>query len=225
MITLSAFRSVPAFAQGLVRDLRVRWALEEAGLRYRERLIGPEDQVSTDYLALQPFGQVPAVEFDGLKLFESGAIVLHIAARSEALMPSGENERARISAWAFAALNTVEPPIQRLAALDLFHSADSWVAAARPSALAAVHKRLCALEQWLGGREFLEARFTAADLLMCTVLRILRHTSIVSEHPVLHSYQQRCEARAAFRKALADQLRPFEVASAEANARAVNERS
>src|ERR1700687_1563359 len=112
MITLSACRWVPPFAQGLVRDVRVRWALEEAGIPYLERLIGPEDQATTAYRALQPFGQVPAIETDELKLFESGAIVLHIAERSEALMPSDANGRARTSAWMVAALNSVATPIQ-----------------------------------------------------------------------------------------------------------------
>src|SRR5690242_15906577 len=111
-ITLTTLRSVPPFAQGLVRDLRVRWACEEAGIPYRERLIGPEDQASAAYRALQPFGQVPAIETDGLNLFESGAIVLYIAERSEALMPSDGNGRARVAAWVFAALNSVEPAVQ-----------------------------------------------------------------------------------------------------------------
>src|SRR5258707_15844342 len=99
MITLTAFRSVPPFARGLVRDIRVRWALEEAGIPYRERLIGPEDQSTDADRALQPFGQVPAIESDGLKLFESGAIVLHLAERSEVLAPSDAVGRARTSAW------------------------------------------------------------------------------------------------------------------------------
>jgi glutathione S-transferase len=217
MITLSAFRSVPPFAQGLVRDLRVRWALEEAGIPYRERLIGPEDMASAGYRTLQPFGQVPAIETGELKLFESGAIVLHIAERSQALMPSDANGRARTSAWMFAALNSVEPAIQTLAQLDLFHAKEAWAPARRPTAVEAVQKRLAALEEWLGGRDYLEDRFTAGDLLMTTVLRILRHTEIVAERPALKAYQERCEARPAFKKALADHLKPF-AASAPAAA-------
>lgn len=213
MITLTAFRSVPSFAQGLVRDLRVRWALEEAGVPYRERLIGPEDQATAAYRALQPFGQVPAIETDELKLFESGAIVLHIAKRSEALMPSDANGQARTSAWVFAALNTIEPAIESLADLDLFHAGEAWASARRPSAMEAVQKRLTALDDWLGGRDYLEDRFTAGDLMMTTVLRILRHTDIVSERPALKAYQQRCEARPAFRKAMADHLKPFEASA------------
>jgi glutathione S-transferase len=209
MITLTAFRWVPPFAQGLVRDLRVRWALEEAGLPYQERLITPADQSTAAYRALQPFGQVPAIETGTFKLFESGAIVLYIAEQTEALMPSNGDGRARTNAWMFAALNSVEPPIANLAEIDMFNATESWATARRPSAVAAVEKRLDALQEWIGGREFLEERFTAGDLLMSTVLRILRHTDIVSERPVLAAYQERCEARPAFRKALADHLKPF----------------
>jgi glutathione S-transferase len=209
IVSLTAFRWVPPMVQGLVRDLRVRWALEEAGIAYRERLIGPEDQASLAYRALQPFGQVPAVEIGDLKLFESGAIVIHIAEQSDALMPRDANGRARTSAWVFAALNSVEPPIQNLAELDLFHAREEWVAARRPMVVEAVTKRLTALEGWLGERPYLEDRFTAGDLLMTTVLHNLRHTDIVSQRPRLAAYQERCEARPAFKKAMADHLKPF----------------
>jgi glutathione S-transferase len=214
MITLTAFRSVPPFVRGLVRDLRVRWALEEAGLPYRERLIGREDLATAAHRALQPFGQVPAIEEDGFKLFESGAIVLHIAGRSEALMPADAMGRARTAAWMFAAVNTVEPPVQELAGVDLFYAGEAWTAARRPMLVEAVQKRLGALEDWLGGRDYLEDRFTAGDLLMTTVLRMLRHTDIVPARPALKAYQERCEARPAFQKALADHLRPFKASAA-----------
>src|SRR5258708_23220482 len=147
MIKLSAFRRVPPFAQGLVRDLRVRWAVEEGGTRYEERLVGREDQASAAYRALQPFGQVPAIETDELKLFESGAIVLHIAESSEALMPSDAKGRERTRAWAFAALNSVEPPIQDLGELDLFPPGEAWPAAPPPMLAEAVPKRLSPLEE------------------------------------------------------------------------------
>jgi glutathione S-transferase len=214
MIKLTAFRSVPPFAQGLVRDFRVRWALEEAGIAYDERLIGPEDQASAAYRALQPFGQVPAIETDELELFESGAIVLYIAEKSEALAPRDAKGLARTKAWMFAALNSVEPAVQNLVALDLFHPGEAWAAARRPLAVEAVQKRLDALEHWLGGRDYLEDRFTAGDLLMTTVLRLLRHTDIVSGRPTLRAYQERCEARPAFQKAMADHLRPYQAAAA-----------
>ncbi len=208
-ITVSAFLWVPPFAQGLVRDLRVRWALEEAGLAYEVRLIGPEDQASESYRRLQPFGQVPAYEEDGLVLFESGAIVLHVAGRCEALMPADAAGRARVTAWAFAALNSVEPNIQNLAAIDLFYAEQEWAKQRRPGAVEAVQARLADLSARLDGRDYLEGRFTAADLLMTTVLRILRHTDLVAQMPVLEAYRLRCEARPAFQKALADQMAPF----------------
>jgi glutathione S-transferase len=209
MITLTAFRWVPPFAQGQVRDLRVRWALEEAGIPYRERLVGSEGLTTAGYRGLQPFGQVPAIETEELKLFESGAIVLHIAERCESLMPRDANGRARTIAWMFAALNSVEPPILELGRLDFFHAGEGWGAARRPTAIEAAQKRLTELEGWLGGRDYLEDRFTAGDLLMTTVLRILRGTDLVSGRPALRAYQERCEARPAFQKAMADHLKPF----------------
>lgn len=209
MIRVSAFRWVPPFAQGSVRDLRVRWALEEAGLAYEERLIGPEDQTSESYRALQPFGQVPAYEEDGLVLFESGAIVLYVAEQSEALVPSDFRSRARVIAWMFAALNTVEPHIQNLVEIDFFHAQEEWANLRRATAVAAVKARLANLAGWLNGRDYLEDRFTAADLLMTTVLRDLRHTDLVVQVPVLEAYRLRCEARPAFQKALADQMTAF----------------
>jgi glutathione S-transferase len=210
MIKLSAFRWVPPFAQGLVRDLRARWALEEAGLRYEERLIGPDDQRTADYRRWQPFGQVPAIEDDGLALFESGAIVLHIAEKSPVLMPAAPAARARVRTWSFAALNSIEPHLQNLTEIDLFNADQDWAKARRPAVLARVKARLADLATALGDRNYLESdRFTAADLLMTTVLRIPRHTSLVAEYPALEAYRLRCEARPAFQKALAAQLKPF----------------
>jgi glutathione S-transferase len=209
MIRISAFRWVPPLAQGLVRDLRVRWALEEAGLEYEVRLIGREDQTSEEYLRLQPFGQVPAYEEDGLVLFESAAIVLHIAGRSQALLPADPAGRARVTAWMFAAMNSVEPYISNLVSIDLFNAGQEWAKLRRPAALEALQKRLGRLADRLDGRDYLEDRFTAADLLMTTVLRFLRHTDLVAQMPALDAYQRRCEARPGFRKALADQMAVF----------------
>jgi glutathione S-transferase len=208
-IRLSALRWVPPFAQGLVRDLRVRWALEEAGLDYEEQLIGPADQASAGYLALQPFGQVPAYQEDGLSLFESGAIVMHIAERCETLMPLEPAARARAKTWMFAALNSIEPRLQSLGEVDLFHAQQRWAEERRPVVLEAAKQRLAALAAWLEGRDFLEDRFTAGDLLMTTVLRIPRHTTLIADAPVLESYRLRCEARPAFRKALEAQMTAF----------------
>lgn len=207
---VTAFAWVPDFAQGLVRDLRVRWALEEAGLPYQERLLGLGEHKQDAFRRLQPFGQVPVYEEDGLTLFESGAIVLHIARRSEVLMPDDAARRARVEAWVFAALNTIEVPIHGLIEIDLFNADQEWARLRRPDALEQVRVRLDELAAALRGRDYLEGRFTAADLMMTTVLRIPRHTDLVSAHPVLAPYVARCEARPAFQKALADQLAPFE---------------
>jgi glutathione S-transferase len=209
-ITVTAFSSVPPLAQGLVRDLRVRWALEEAGLEYRTRLIGAEDKDTADYRARQPFGQVPVYEEDGLVLFESGAIVLHIGARSEALLPADPAKRARAVTWVFAALNSIETFVQPLVAIDLFYADQEWAKLRRPGALEAAERRLAALAAWLGKREYLEDSFTAGDLMMTSVLRFLRHTDVLDRQPALKAYKERCEARPAFVKALADQLASFE---------------
>lgn len=209
MIKVSAFRTVPPFAQGLVRDLRVRWALEEAGLPYEPWLLGPDDKSSGAYRRLQPFGQVPAYEEDGLALFESGAIVLHIAEQSEALMPADPVGRARARVWAFAALNTVEPAIMFLSQIDWHQGSEPGAEKLRAVALEGVKRRLAELAAWLGGRDYLEDRFTAGDLLMATVLNILRGTDLVTAIPSLEAYRQRCQARPAFQRALAAHMAPF----------------
>ncbi|MGK3982722.1 glutathione S-transferase family protein [Sorangium sp. So ce136] len=208
-IIVTGLRWAPPFAQGLVRDLRVRWALEEAGLPYEVRLIDRGDLKSSAYRQKHPFGIVPAFEADGQGLFESGAIVHHIAADSEALMPADRHDRASTVAWMFAALNTVEPPIQNLATMDLQHGEEQWAKLRRPGAVDAVKVRLGALSAWLDGRDYLVGRFTAADVLMTTVLRLIRHTDLVAEFPVLDAYVKRCEARPAFQKALVEQMADF----------------
>jgi glutathione S-transferase len=209
-IEISAFEWVPPFAQGLVRDLRVRWALNEAGWPYQVRLINHEERNAKPYRALQPFGQVPAYEEEGLALFESGAIVLHIAERCEALMPFDSGSRARVRTWMFCALNTIEPPVANLALVDCFHAGEEWAELYRPTALDAVETRLIELAAYLDGKDYLvEDRFSAADLLMTTVLRILRETDLLARTPPLESYRLRCEARPAFQKALADQMAAF----------------
>jgi glutathione S-transferase len=210
MITLTAFKWVPPFAQGLVRDLRVRWALEEAGLRYEVKLLADGEKDGAEYRAWQPFGQVPAYEENGLKLFESGAIVLRIADRSENLLPGDPAARARAVEWLFAALNTIEPPIQNLAAIDLFYAGEEWAKLRRPDAEGAVRKRLAELAAALGDGPFLDGvRFTVGDLMTATVLRILRHTQLVAETR-LGDYLARCETRPAFQRALAGQMAVFD---------------
>jgi glutathione S-transferase len=211
MITVTAFKSAPPFAQGLVRDLRVRWALEEAGLRYEVKLLADGEKDGSEYRAWQPFGQVPAYEENGLKLFESGAIVLRIAERSENLLPGDPAARARAIEWLFAALNTIEPPILNLAGIDLFYAGQEWAKLRRPDAEAAVGKRLAELAAALGDGPFIDgARFTVGDLMMATVLRILRHTGLVEAEPALAAWLARCEERPAFQRALAGQMAAFD---------------
>ena len=211
MINVYAFAQVPPFAQGLVRDLRVRWALEEVGKPYRVTLIGDrEGAISPSaYRAIQPFGQVPAIEDGDFRLFETGAIVLYIAERSAGLLPSDPRTRAHAIQWMFGALNTIEMPVQMLAAIDLFYTAENWAKERRPGAVEIVRRRLGELAACLEGRDHLVGSFSAADILMVTVLRILRHTDLVEEHPVLAKYKERCEARPAFKKALDGQMAAF----------------
>jgi glutathione S-transferase len=212
MIRLTAFRWVPPFAQGLVRDLRPRWALEEAGIPYEVQLIGQEDQKSAEYRKRQPFGQVPVLDDGEISLFESGSIVLHIAEKSPALMPQNAAGRARVRTWVIAALNSVEQHVQNLATIDLFNPDKAWAIERRPAAVEMLMDRLGKLNTWLEGEEYLEEdRFTAADLMMTTVLRNLRHTDILKkDFPMLEKYRLRCEARPAFGKALAAQMKTFE---------------
>ena len=210
-VRISAFRWVPDFAKGQVRDLRVRWALEEAGIPYRVRKLDAMAERPCDYFAEQPWGQVPSYCDQDVQLFESGAIVLHIGEKSETLLPADAEGRARATAWLIAALNSVEPPILQLALLDLFWKDQPWVKDARPNVVAFVEKRLDRLVDWLGDKEWLEDRFTAGDLMMVTVLRALDHTELVAKRPALAAYKDRGMARPAFKAALAAQLADFEV--------------
>jgi len=210
MITLTALRWVPDFARGLVRDLRVRWALEEAGLDYRVRLVGPEEQSSSAYRSLQPFGQVPAFQEGDLVLHESGAIVLHIGAGCELLLPRDTHARARAVAWVVSALNSVETFVQPLAEIDLFHEGEAWIRERRPMVEQALRQRLMELQTALGDGPWLEGTaFTAGDLMMVSVLRILRHTDILADFPPLTAYVKRATERPAFQRALAAQDNDF----------------
>ncbi len=212
MINCYAFAAVPPFAQGLVRDLRVRWALEEAGLPYKVTLVGdPSRGITRDaYGKIQPFSQIPAIEDGDLELFESGAIVLHVAEKSDKLLPKDPADRAHAIQWMFAALNSIEPRIQELAGLDLFYASERWAQERRPGAVQAVQQRLAQLADRLDGRAYLVDSFSAADILMTSVLRIIRHTKLVEEVPALTAYKARCEARPAFERALAGQMSAFQ---------------
>jgi glutathione S-transferase len=197
-----------------VRDLRARWALEEAGLPYKTRLLELGDQHKSDYRALQPFGQVPILEENGLVLFESGAIVLYIGERGETLLPKDAGARARATQWLIAALNSIEPHLMNIALIDLFYSDDEWAKLRRPSAVEFAQRRLSALSKALGNKPYLDGdRFTAGDLMMTTVLRILKHTDIVTSDKRLAAYVERCTARPAFKRAFDAQIGDFRAAA------------
>jgi len=211
MITISAFRWVPPFARGQVRDLRARWALEEAGLPYLTRLLEQGDQDKPDYRALQPFGQVPILEDDGQVLFETGAIVLHIGERSEALLPKDAQARARATQWLSAALSSIEPHIMNYVATQLFFADQAWAKERAPGARDFAQHRLSALAAALGDKPYLDGEvFTAGDLMMTTVLRIA--PALVTD-PRLTAYVERCTARPAFQRALDAQMGDFKDAA------------
>jgi glutathione S-transferase len=208
-IELTAFRWVPPFAQGYVRDLRIRWALEEAGLPYQVVLVDGSTLATEGYRQWQPFGQVPAYRDDAVEMFESGAIVLHIAERSEVLAPRDPAGRARVTTWVIAALNSIEPHAQNLVTLDSFHAGEAWIEERRPQARAMLDGRLASLSAWLGDKDYLEGRFTAGDLIMTTVLRELVDCGALARFPNLAAYRERCEARPAFGRAIEGQMRTF----------------
>jgi glutathione S-transferase len=214
MIAIYAYKWVPPQVRGLVRDLRPRWALEELGIPYTEKLVGlGEDQASDWYRVIQPFGQVPAMEEGGLTLFESGSIILHLAEKSELLMPKDEAGRKRVITWVFAALNYIEPPVQELALIHLAYSDQEWTKARKPMLEEWVSKRLSQLAKVLDGKDWLEGRFTAGDLMMVTVLRMLKGTGLLEKEPAIKAYVERGEARPAFQRALAAQLAAFKRAA------------
>jgi glutathione S-transferase len=207
-IEITAFAWVPEFAQGVVRDLRARWALEEAGLDYRVRLLSQPRPA--EYLQEQPFDQVPILREGELCIFESGAIAQYIGEKSETLLPRDPQGKYRAIQWTYAALNSVEPAILNLLLIDIFYAGEEWAKLRRPGAADFAKLKLKRVSDWLGDKTWLEGdRFTIGDLLMVTVLRFLRHTDIVAEFPNLAAYQKRGEARPAFQRALADQLAVF----------------
>jgi glutathione S-transferase len=207
-IEITAFRWVPEFAQGVVRDLRARWALEEAGLDYKVQLLGQPRPV--EYLQEQPFDQVPILREGDLQIFESGAIVQYIGEKSEALLPTDPNARFRAIQWTYAALNSCEPAILNLLLIDIFYVGEEWAKLRRPGAEDFVKQKLKRLSDWLGDKTWLEGdRFTIGDLMMVTVLRFLRHTDLVAQIPNLAAYLERGEARPAFQRALADQMAAY----------------
>ena len=213
-LIITAFESSPDEGRGLARDMRVRWALEEVGQPYDVRLVSFAEMKQPAHLALHPFGQIPTYEEADLALFESGAIVFHIAERHAGLLPRDTKTRARAIAWVFAALGTVEPPIVELEQTGYLEGDKPWHAERLPGLQRRVRDRLDQLSRHLADAEWLDGTFTAADLLMVTVLRRLEGTGIVEEHPNLAAYVARGEARPAYRRAFDAQHAVFEAASA-----------
>jgi len=207
--TITAFESSPDRGRGLARDMRVRWALEEVGQPYEVRLLSFAEMKAPAHLALHPFGQIPTYEEGDLALFETGAIVFHIAERHAGLLPQEPNARARAIAWMFAALNTVEAPIVERSNAVLLERDKPWHTERLPLLDDRVRVRLRQLAARLGEAVWLDGDFTAADLLMVTVLRRLEGSGLLEEHPTLGAYIARGEARPAYQRAFADQLAVF----------------
>ncbi len=209
-ITLTAFEASPDRGRGLARDMQVRWALEELGLSYDVRLVSFAEMKQAEHLARQPFGQIPTCEEDGLTLFESGAIVHHLAERHAGLLPEDPAARARAIAWMFAAVSTIEPPIVEWAMARMLERDTPWFAARQPMLEDRVRTRLAQLADRLGAAEWLDGDFTAGDLLMISVLRRLDRSPLLPEQPRLVAYIARGEARPAFQRAFAAQRAVFE---------------
>lgn len=207
-IEISAFRWVPQFAQGLVRDLRVRWALEEAGLDYRVRLLDRKRPL--EYLKDQPFDQVPCFNDGIVQIFETGAIVQYIGEKSETLLPRDPQGKFRAIQWTFAALNSVEPAVQHRVLLDSFYAEQEWAKLRRPSADEFARLKLKRVSDRLADNPWLEGdRFTIGDLMMVTVLRLADKGRLLGGTPNLVDYLARGESRPAFQTALEDQLATF----------------
>lgn len=211
--TITAFANSPDRGRGQARDMRVRWALEEVGQPYDVRLVSFEEMKQPAHRALHPFGQIPTYEDGDLALFESGAIVLHIAERHSGLLPLDANARSRAIAWMFAALNTLEPPIVELGMAMLVERDRSWYAERLPMLQDRVRVRLGELSRRLGGADWLDGAFSAGDLMMVTVLRRLNTSGLLDEFPEIAAYVARDEARPAFRRAFDAQLAVFNASS------------
>lgn len=211
--TITAFENSPDRGRGQARDMRVRWALEEVGQPYDVRLVSFEAMKAPAHLALHPFGQIPTYEDGDLVLFETGAIVLHIAERHDGLLPDDANARSRAIAWMFAALSTLEPPIVELGMAMLFERDRTWYAERLLMLQDRVRIRLGELSRRLGGADWLDGAFSAGDLMMVTVLRRLNTSGLLDEYPEIAAYVARGEARPAFRRAFDAQLAVFSAAS------------
>lgn len=211
-ITITAFERSPDGGQGMARDMRVRWALEEVGQPYDVRLLSFKAMKEPAHLALHPFGQIPTYEEGDLALFESGAIVFHIAERYAGLLPDDANARARAITWMFAALNTVEPPIVDREVAAYLEGDETWYERRLPFIDERIRRRLGELSGRLGNAGWIDGAFSAADLLMVTVLRRLEGSGILEEYPNLCAYVARGKARPAYKRAFDAQLAVFTAA-------------
>lgn len=207
---ITAFEASPDRGKGLARDMRVRWALEEVGQPYQVRLLSFADLKQPAHLALHPFGQIPTYEHAGLNLFESGAIVLHLAEQHAGLLPADANARARAIAWMFAALNTVEPPIFERSMAMIVERNEAWYAQRAAMLDTRVRQRLGELSRRLGDADWLDGAFSAGDLLMVAVLLRLQGSGLVEEHPNLAAFVARGQARPAYQRAFDAQLAVFQ---------------
>ena len=208
-IEISAFKWVPDFAQGMVRDMRIRWALEEIGQPYEAVLYDATQPRDADYRQWQPFGQVPAFDDGNVRLFESGAILLYLGEQDERLIPRSSQAKWETTTWLIAALNSVEPMLMTIVMYDIFHRDKDWATAARPAALELAEARLKSLSDALAGKDWLTGQFSIADIMMVTVLRNIKHTDIINGFPKLAAYQKRGEERPAFKRAMEAQMAPF----------------
>jgi glutathione S-transferase len=208
-ITITAFEASPDRGQGLARDTRVRWALEEVGQPYEVRLVSFKAMKEPAHLALQPFGQIPTYEEGDLALFETGSIIIHIAERHAGLLPKDANARARAITWMFAAVSTVEPPILELQTAKLLEGDKPWTKERLPAVMDRIRARLNQLSARLGNADWLDGAFSAGDLMMVHVLERLKPSGLLDEYPSLSAYVARAEARPAYQRAFADQLAVF----------------
>jgi glutathione S-transferase len=204
--TITAFERSPDGGRGLARDTRVRWALEEVGQPYDVRLVSFQAMKQPAHMALHPFGQIPTYEAGSLALFETGAIVLHIAEQAPGLLPADPDGRARAIAWMFAAVNTVEPPILELMTARLAEGDKPWTEARLPLIQDRIRQRLGQLSDHLGEAEWLDGGFTAGDLMMASVILRVRSSGLLEEFPNLAAYLTRAEARPAYQRAFSAQL-------------------
>jgi glutathione S-transferase len=211
--TITAFKQSPDGGKGLARDMRLRWALEEVGQPYDVRLVSFDEMKEAAHRALHPFGQIPTYQEGDLVLFESGAIVLHIAERHAGLLPDDPNARARAITWMFAALGSVEPPILDLVTARFVEADKPWSKERLPLVVDRIHDRLKLLSARLGSADWLDGAFSAGDLMMVSVLLRLKPSGLLGEHPELSAYVARGEARPAFRRAFDAQLAVFTAAS------------